>query len=146
MFSPNDQRGVTLIEIMLVVIIIGILAMMVLPRFAGRSEEARVSVTKVAVYSSIPVALDLYELDNGSYPSTEQSLQALFEKPESPPIPANWKKPYLKKKDVIDVWGNPFLYRYPGEHNTDSYDLYSSGPDGQEGTEDDITNWEEEED
>ena len=133
--------GFTLIEIMLVVLIIGILAAMAIPRLVGRSQEARSTAAKADIESNISVALDLYELDNGSYPTAEQGLSALLEKPSGSPTPPNWNGPYLKKIPK-DPWSHPYIYKYPGEHNTASFDLYSLGSDNLEGTQDDINNWE----
>ena len=130
--------GFTLIELMLVVIIIGVLVSMVVPRLVGRSEEARVSAAKADINANISVALDLFELDNGRYPSAEEGLAALRTKPASA---TNWKGPYLKRKPV-DPWGSEYVYRSPGDHSPD-YDLYSFGPDGTEGGDDDVNNWEE---
>lgn len=130
------QRAFTLIELMLVVIIIGILAAMVIPRLTGRSEEARRSVAKTDIESNLALALDLYEMDNGAYPST---LDALRTKPTEA---TNWKGPYIKKKP-LDPWGRLYVYKFPGTHNPESYDLYSLGKDGQEGGGDDIVNWEQ---
>lgn len=135
----NKKSGFTLIELMLVVIIIGVLVSMVVPRLVGRSEEARISAAKADILANIAVALDLFELDNGHYPTTEEGLSALREGPGSA---TNWKGPYLKRRSV-DPWGNPYVYRSPGDHSPD-YDLYSYGPDGAEGGGDDITSWEEE--
>jgi general secretion pathway protein G len=132
------KDGFTLIELMLVVIIIGVLVSMTAPRLAGRSEEARLSVAKVDINANISVALDLYELDNGQYPDSENGLDALRVKPGGAD---NWRGPYIKRKP-IDPWGNPYIYKSPGAHNPD-YDLYSYGPDGAEGGDDDVTNWEE---
>lgn len=134
----NFKGGFTLVELMLVVIIIGILVAMVVPRLAGRTEQARQAAARADIESNIGSALDLYELDNGIYPTTEENLNALLAKPQNAP---NWKGPYLKKRPV-DPWGNPYVYRSPGTHNTD-YDLYSYGRNGVEGGGDDITNWEE---
>ena len=131
--------GFTLIELMLVIIIISALAAMVVPRLAGRSEEARVAITKTDITGNISTALRLYEVDNGRYPGTEQGLQALLSKPSSPPVPNNWKGPYIEQ-EPLDPWGHPYVYRYPGTHPPREYDLYSLGPDGEEGG-DDITNW-----
>ena len=134
----RNKKGFTLIELMLVVIIIGVLVSMVVPRLVGRSEEARIAAGRADINSNISVALDLYELDNGRYPSTEEGLGALLAKPGSS---IKWKGPYLKR-EPMDPWGRKYIYRSPGEHNTD-YDLYSYGPDGVEAGGDDVVNWEE---
>ena len=130
------RSAFTLIEIMLVVIIIGILAAMALPRLTGQSEEARVATAKAEVNSTISLALDIFELHNGRFPTTEEGLAALRNNPGNL---ASWKGPYLKK-DPVDPWGRPYAYRAPGEHNND-YDLYSKGSDGTEGNADDVGNW-----
>ncbi len=136
-----DSKGFTLIEIMLVVVIIGILVAMVVPNMSGRSQQARVTAVKTDIESNISIALDLYESDNGRYPSTQQGLQALLEAPSSTPIPNNWNGPYLKRKKLPkDPWGNDYVYVSPGNHNKEDYDLSSRGPDGVE-SDDDVTNW-----
>jgi general secretion pathway protein G len=128
--------GFTLIELMLVVIIIGILSAMVVPRLAGRSEQARIQAAKTDINSSIPLALDLYEMDIGHYPGSLDSLRTKSADGDS------WRGPYLKKKS-IDPWNKPYLYKAPGDHNQDGYDLYSAGKDAQPGTADDVVNWSE---
>lgn len=138
----NLQGGFTLIELMLVIVIIATLAAVVFPRFVGRAQQARVAAAKADINSNLALALDLYEMDNGFYPTTEQGLEALLRKPASSPIPQNWQGPYIKRK-AIDPWGNTYMYVSPGIHNED-YDLYSLGSDGSEGGVDDITNWIEE--
>ncbi len=133
----EERKGFTLVELMLVVIIISVLVAMAMPRLAGRSEEARIAAASADIFSNISTALDLYELDNGSYPD---SLDALRAKPTDM---VNWKGPYLKKRP-LDPWQRAYKYKSPGTHNSEDYDLYSLGPDGQEGTADDITNWQTE--
>ena len=138
----NGQKktvmGFTLVELMLVVIIIGTLVAMVMPRLSGRSEQAKVSAAKADISANIATALKLYELDNGNFPSSaDGGLTALFTKPASA---TNWNGPYLEKKP-LDPWGREYQYRNPGTHRTFDYDLYSLGPDGQE-SEDDVKNWE----
>jgi len=133
----STRRGFTLIELMLVVIIIGVLSAMVVPRLVGRSEQARTAAAIADIESNISVALDLYELDNGSYPA---DLEGLLGEPS--PAPPNWNGPYLKRKPK-DPWGEEYQYKFPGEHNKDSYDLCSYGKDKVAGGDDDITNWEE---
>jgi len=129
----NCRNAFTLVELMLVVVIIGILVAMVVPRLAGRSEQAKAAAAKADIESSIALGLDMYELDNGSYPD---SLDALLTKPSSGAD--NWHGPYLKKKPV-DPWGRAYVYKHPGIHNGD-YDLYSLGPDGSESA-DDVVSW-----
>jgi len=134
-----NAKAFTMIEIMLVVIIIGILVAMVVPNLSGRGEQARVAAARADIEANITVALDLYELDNGRYPTTEQGLSALIRKPAS--RSANWSGPYLKKKVVPkDPWGKEYVYYSPGMHNRDEFDLSSHGPDGTESG-DDIVNW-----
>jgi len=140
----RSESGFTLIEIMVVVVILGILAGLIVPRIMGRPEEAR--RTKAALQiRSIESALKLYKLDNGVYPTTEQGLEALVKKPQTGIIPKNWRKGgYLESSKVPkDPWGNPFVYVCPGQHG--DFDLSSYGRDGEkggEGDDADINNWE----
>ncbi len=128
-----NQKGFTLIEILLVVVIIGILVALAAPRLAGRSEEARIQAAGADLEGGIALALDLYEMDNGRYPLKLDDLT------EKPPTAAHWKGPYLKRGLPKDPWGEAYLYRYPGQGSA-GYDLLSKGPDQQEGTADDIRN------
>ncbi len=126
----------TLVELMLVVTIIGILAALVIPKIAGRGEEARIKAAYADVHGGIKTALDTYEVDNGFYP---RSLQDLIQQPSNA---RNWHGPYFDPPQLpVDPWGNPYVYYYPGKHNPDGYDLLSVGPDGKEGTDDDIVSW-----
>jgi general secretion pathway protein G len=90
--------------------------------------------------SNVELALDTFEIDTGRYPTTQEGLSALMQQPGDVP---EWHGPYMKRNVTNDPWKHPYAFRSPGEHNTDSYDLYSFGPDGQEGTDDDIDNWSE---
>lgn len=137
-------QGFTLIEIMVVIVILGILAGLIVPRIMSRPEEARRTKTAMQI-RSIETALKLYKLDNGIYPSTEQGLEALVKKPESGTAVKRWREGgYLESQKVPkDPWGNPFVYIMPGEHG--DFDLSSHARDGQKGGEGDnadINNWE----
>ncbi len=136
-----SERGFTLIEIMVVVIILGLLATLVLPRVIGRQEEAFVVKAKSDI-SALSAAIKLYKLDNFSYPSTEQGLEALVTQPTGEPEPKHWKKGGYIERLPKDPWGNPYQYLYPGEKM--EFDLWSLGADGQIGGEDtaaDVGNW-----
>lgn len=135
----DREQGFTLVEIMLVVVIIGALAMMVVPRLSGRSEQAKIAVARSDVEATLATALKLYELDNGNFPTSSQGLEALLKEPTDSPVPQNWNGPYIEKRP-IDPWGNSYEYRSPGQNRSD-YDLYSKGKDP-DSDEDDITNWE----
>ncbi|MEO2083478.1 MAG: type II secretion system major pseudopilin GspG [Desulfurobacteriaceae bacterium] len=126
------RKGFTLIELMVVIVILGLLAALVAPKFMKRGEEAKVTTTQVQM-KNIEQALKLYKLHNSFFPTTDQGLKALVEKPEIEPIPKNWKGPYMDKVPQ-DAWGNEFIYISDGKHFT----LISPGPDGEEGTEDDL--------
>jgi len=136
--------GFTLIELMVVIVILGILAGLIIPRIMGRPEEARQMKAKVQM-ESIETALRLYKLDNGDYPTTEQGLQALVEAPTVGELPKAWRQGgYLEKgKMPKDPWDNDYIYLCPGLHG--DFDLISYGADGQPGGEDknvDINSWE----
>ena len=135
----NNQRGFSLIEIMVVGVILGILASIVVPKIISRPDEARVVKAKQDILA-IQNALDLYKLDNGVYPSTDQGLMALVEKPTSNPIPRDWK-PYLKSLPK-DPWGRAYLYLNPGQHSElDIFTLGASGQPGGTGINAEIGNW-----
>jgi general secretion pathway protein G len=132
------RSGFTLIELLLVMVILVVLAAVVVPKFTSRSEQAR-KTAAVTDISTMDTQLEAYETDNGKYPSSEEGLAALLVNPGNLP---NWHGPYLKKNDIPkDPWGNQYVYRFPGSHNVNSPDLFSTGPDGHEGGGDDIDNW-----
>ncbi len=136
---PVNQSGFSLIEIMVVMIIIGILAALIIPRVMDRPDQARQIATKQDI-ATIVQALKLYRLDNGRYPSTEQGLDALVKQPTLEPIPTNWKS-YLDSMPK-DPWGNPYQYQNPGQHG--EMDVWSFGADGKQGgtgNDADIGNW-----
>ncbi len=134
------RRIFTFIEIMVVVIIIGVLAAIIMPKFMGRTEQAKINAAKSQI-SIFSTALDAYQLDNDCYPSSAQGLQALVVKPNLPPLPNSWKGPYLANAIPLDPWGNKYVYKCPGERNRSSYDISSAGADGKDGGGDDIANW-----
>ena len=137
------RRGFTLIEILVVIIVLGLLAALVGPQIFGRVSEAKTATARTQI-ELLGLALDNYRLDNGSYPTTEQGLAALQERPTREPLPPNWKGPYLRKALPLDPWGRPYVYRSPGEHDPSGYDLATMGRDGQPGGTDedaDITSW-----
>ena len=140
----HKNQGFTLIELMVVIIILGVLAMWVAPKIMDRPGEARQMKVRLDI-QNLETALKLYKLDNGSYPSTEQGLQALVEMPETGTVPKKWKKGgYLEKGRIPkDPWGNDFIYLSPGLQG--DFDIISYGADGVPGGEDenkDINNWE----
>ena len=134
----GQQRGFTLIELLLVLVILGVLAAIVVPKFAGRTEQARLTAAQTQI-SSFSTALDAFEVDNGYYPKGRNGLIDLVQQPRDA---QNWHGPYLK--DIPkDPWQNDYIYECPGRHNIGSYDLMSMGPNGRSGDEDDITNWQQ---
>ncbi len=141
--NPRRLRGFTLIEVMVVIIIIGVMAALIVPKVMGRPDEARVTAARQDI-SSIVQALNLYKLDNQRYPTTEQGLQALVKKPTVAPIPANWKGNGYLEKMPKDPWGHPYQYLQPGVHG--EIDLFSFGADGArggEGNDADIGSWDQ---
>ena len=134
------NRGFTLIELMLVLVILAVLATIVMRNFAGQSEKARVTTAKAQI-TNIAGALDSFEVDCGRYPTSEEGLASLLEQPGNS---KGWAGPYLKQKIGNDPWGHPYIYKNPGQHNAKHFDVYSAGPDGTEGTEDDVGNWNDE--
>lgn len=138
--NQKSRSGFTLVEILLVVTIIGILAALVIPKIVGRGEEARVKAAYADINGGIKSTLGMYEVDVGRYPS---SLQDLVQQPGDVPA-GHWKGPYFDPPNLpIDPWGRPYIYVFPGRHNPSGYDLYSTGPSGQDGNQDNIGNWQQ---
>ena len=135
----TGHRAFTLIELLLVITIISVLAAVIVPRFFGRSREARIVAARQMIVGTFGVAIDLFEQDTGRYPTTEEGLNALIENPQV----NNWRGPYLKSVIVPpDPWGTPYRYSYPSELTSSPtlYDIVSAGPDATLGNEDDVTN------
>ena len=132
LIGVRGQRGFTLLEVMVVVVILGILAALVVPKIISRPDEARVIAAKQDI-ASLMQALKLYRLDNQRYPTTEQGLQALLVKPATTPIPSNWKQGGYIERLPKDPWGNPYQYLNPGVRG--EIDVFSYGADGAPGGE-----------
>ncbi len=126
----DSQSGVTLIEMMVVLVIIAIVAALIVPNVIGRPDEARVTVARTDL-RTIASSLEMYRLDNRAYPVTAQGLEALVNRPTAPPSPANWASGGYLSQLPADPWGNPYVYRAPGQSG--AYDLLSLGADGRPG-------------
>lgn len=142
MQTQNKQRGFTLIEIMVVVVILGVLAALVVPQIMSRPDQAKAAAAQSDI-KAIAMALDIYKLDNHQYPSSQQGLDALVSKPGGNPPARNWNPDGYLKRLPIDPWGNAYQYRVPGARGT-GYDLFSFGADGKlggDGLNAEIGNW-----
>ena len=140
-YNQRRRQAFTLVEMLLVLVIIGVLAAIVIPKIAGRGEDARIQATKAQI-QNFSTALGVFEIDNGNYPRGKDGLKDLLQAPSDA---RNWKGPYLENLTEVplDSWQNQFIYECPGKHNPSGYDLMSTGPDGREGGDDDITNWQQ---
>ncbi len=134
----TKRSGFTLVEMLLVLVILATLAAIVVPKFAGRTEQARVTAAETQI-ATLKTAINMFEVDNGYYPKGSDGLKDLVEEPSNA---QDWKGPYIE--DIPkDPWGNDYVYENPGKHNKSGFDLMSMGPDGRVGGDDDITNWTE---
>ncbi|UCG49938.1 MAG: type II secretion system major pseudopilin GspG [Phycisphaerales bacterium] len=137
--SKAAAKAFTLIELLLVITIISILAAVVVPRFFGRSQQARIAAARQTIVGAFGTALDLFEQDVGRYPTAAEGLQVLISNPQV----KTWRGPYLKSATIpLDPWGNEYQYTYPSQLTSSEflYDIISAGPDGAYGSEDDVTN------
>lgn len=131
----GNNKGFTIIEILVVIVILGILGTMLVPKFIDKPDEARVTKTHMDI-KAIESALKIYKLENGIYPTTDQGLEALIKKPDTQPVPKNYKKGgYMDSGSLKDAWDNDYIYRSPGDDDRD-YEIISYGADGEEGGED----------
>jgi general secretion pathway protein G len=128
------EQGFTLIELVVVIIVLGLLAGLVGPQVVGRVSEAKTTTARTQL-DLLGVALDGYRLDTGTYPSTEQGLAALRNRPTREPVPPNWRGPYLRKEVPLDPWGRSYLYASPPAKGVSGYELRTLGRDGKAGGE-----------
>lgn len=135
--NSSRPAGFTLIEVMVVVVILGILAAVLVPKVMDRPDEARIVKARQDI-RALEASLNLYKLDNYEYPTTDQGLEALVSKPDTPPEPPRWKEGGYVDRLPLDPWQQPYQYLSPGTHG--SVDIYSTGPDRQP-SDDDIGNW-----
>ncbi|MEO8578554.1 MAG: type II secretion system major pseudopilin GspG [Gemmatimonadales bacterium] len=132
-FTQTRRRaGLTLIELIVVLIVIGLLAGLVAPQILGRVADARITTARAQV-ELLGVALENYRLDNGIYPGSSQGLEALRAKPAGSPEPRNWRGPYIRKPVPLDPWGRAYLYRSPGDKDRNGFELQTFGRDGKPG-------------
>jgi len=133
----KNRHGFTLIELLIVLVILGVLAGLTIPRLTGRTEKAKIKAAQSDIKGGLALALDLYESEVGHYPKLLEQLIDNGEKSDA------WDGPYIKSGLPKDPWQRSYVYKFSGEHNKKGYDLYSLGPDGTAGTEDDIKNWQD---
>lgn len=136
------RRGMSLMEVLIVIVILGVLAALVVPNFFGAQDKAMRDTALAQVRSGLNGSVELFRANCGRYPTTEEGLAALLTKPESEDIAEKWSGPYVKEGQIpLDPWGRQYNYRSPGEYNRETYDLWSSGKNGQSGDDDDVVNW-----
>jgi len=136
----NSQAGFTLLEIVIVLLIIGVIAGIGVSMLLKPTGDAEIVKAKTSI-KMFETALLSYHLAGNTYPSEQQGLDSLYEKPQSSPQPAIWRRQIKNQADLTDPWGNPYEYHFPAKIGESNFDVYSYGPDGQKGTSDDIGNW-----
>ena len=134
------RRGFTIIELLLVLVILAVLAAVIVPKFTGRGEDARIAAAKTDI-ANIKTCLGMFENDNGRYPTSEEGLAALVQAPGN--LASSWKGPYMEGGVPQDPWKHPYQYRCPGSHNPNGYDLFSQGKDGKTEGGNGLDNWEQ---
>jgi len=134
----SSRLGFTLMEMIIVLTIIALLMGLVIMNLGGIGDVAKIKKTQADILA-FKEALSTYQLQTGTLPTTDQGLKALWQKPTTDPIPDQWHR--IMDEEVLDPWGRSYKYLNPGKHNTDGYDVYSTGPDGQDGGDDNIGNW-----
>lgn len=140
MKKQDNKNGFTFIELLLAMVILVVLSAVIVPKFTNRSKQAKDTAAKTDI-ANLEVALDAFEIDTGRYPTNTEGIGALIRSPAN--VEDDWKGPYLKRGIPKDPWGKEYMYKQPGQYNEYGYDLHSYGPDGINGTEDDIKNWTE---
>lgn len=137
---PNRRRAFTLIEVLLVLVILVIIASFAVMAIGPIQRNAYMKAADAQI-KAFKTPLNAYRLDQGNFPATQQGLEALRSQPSDLPFPEKWNGPYLDSEVPLDPWGNPYRYENPGKHQADWPDIWSYGPDGMDGTDDDIGNW-----
>lgn len=140
MVRRRNRSAFTLLEVLMVIVILGVLAALIVPNFVNTEKRAKIDATRTQI-QGMTTSIEAFRMHCGRLPTTEEGLTVLFSKPSAEDIVAKWSGPYLQKP-AIDAWGKPLNYRQPGQYNAESYDIWSSGPNGTDGDDDDIRNWE----
>lgn len=139
--AKRTRRGFTLLEVLMVIVILGVLAALIVPQFAGTQEGAYKDLTATRI-KDLRNKLEMFKLNCDRFPTSDEGLIALVQQPDDEELAEKWRGPYLDESGLKDAWGRELQYESPGSNNEGTFDLSSAGPNGQFGDEDDITNWE----
>jgi general secretion pathway protein G len=134
------RRAFTLLEVLMVIVILGLIATVVVTQIGRTEERAKQDLAKQQT-QVLAQKIEIFRLHCGRFPEEDEGLEVLLEQPDDDELEDKWAGPYVKPEQLQDPWGNDFVYQYPGEYNENSFDVSSPGPDGQEGNDDDIGNW-----